>query len=80
MRGVGAPQFYGSSSPDCYGSAHQGSSTNQRPVFRSGDHARPIRGQHHGHVITLDQSEIRINVMGPPPRGPASEPDKIFQS
>ena len=31
--------------------------TNQRPVSRSCDHSRPIRGQYPGHVITLDQSD-----------------------
>ena len=37
-------------------------STNQRPLFRSRDQSRPIRGQYSGHVISLDQSEASIQV------------------
>ena len=33
--------------------------TNQRPVSRSRDHSRPIRGLYPGQVITLDQSELQ---------------------
>ena len=34
--------------------------TNQRPVSRSSDHSRPMRGQCPGQVTTLDQSEVSM--------------------
>ena len=39
--------------------------TNQRPVLRSRDLYWPIRSQHSGHVIRLDQSEANIKVTWP---------------
>ena len=37
-------------------------STNKRPVSRSLDHSRPIRGQYQGQEIPLDQWEARFQV------------------
>ena len=42
---------------------HDTTATNQRPRYRSCDHSWPIRGQDIDHVITLDHSENRIQVM-----------------
>ena len=39
-------------------------SANQRPLSRSRDNSQPIRGQYPGQVITLDQSEATISLLG----------------
>lgn len=38
-----------------------GAWTNQRPVSKSHDHSRQIRGQNLGHLITFDQLEASIS-------------------
>ena len=37
-------------------------SSNERPVFRSRDHSRPMRGKYPGHLITIVQWEASIQI------------------